>query len=198
MRDKELLLKRRVEVTFGTRFTPLFITSRIPRMLDFLPGVFYGRKTVQGYPTAVEMTLLIVKEPVGKVMADIGLHATEYEHASSPAESLLVRPASQFPWVLLDKGEGPPRYVRPNVSAREALLGPPDMSKRQSGNRREGDFPGGHSSLRSIGSSRSHEEDLEPTRSLQEPGEVVVVNKEYLEHLRFDGDDSQRRPCGIW
>ena len=91
------------------------------------PAVFYGRKTLLGYPTAVEMTLLIAREPVGKVMADIGLHAMEYETASSPAESLLSRPASQFPWSLLDKTEGPPRYTKPNVSARDALLGSPNI-----------------------------------------------------------------------
>ena len=115
------------------------------------PAVFYGRKTFLGYLTAVEMTLMIVREPVGKVMADIGLHAMEYETASSPAESLLKRPASQFPWSLLDKTEGSPRYTRPAVSARDALLGSPDMSRRQLGSRHDGDTPGGHSSLGSTG-----------------------------------------------
>ena len=151
------------------------------------PAVFHGRKTVQGYPTAVEMTLLVVKEPLGKVMADIGLHATEYESASSPAESVLGRPASQFPWVLMEKGEGPPRYVRPNVSTRDALLGSPSLSKRLLVNSRESDSPGGHSYL---GSTQSHEEVPEPTRWKRKPDEVLVANREYLEHVRFDGDES--------
>ena len=100
------------------------------------------------------------------------------------------RPASQFPWVLLDIGEGPPRYIRSNISAKDALLGSPNMSKRQLGSRPDGDIPGRHSSLGSIGSSRSHEDDLDSTRSLRKHDEEFVVNREYLEHLRFDGDDS--------
>lgn len=67
------------------------------------PPTFYGRKTIHGKPTAVEITLMIVRKLVGRVMADIGLHAMEYELASSPSESLIARPPSQFPWTLLDK-----------------------------------------------------------------------------------------------
>ena len=45
---------------FWYSFHALIYNFKNPKNARF-PGVFYGRKTVQGYPTAVEMTLLIVK-----------------------------------------------------------------------------------------------------------------------------------------
>ena len=91
------------------------------------PKEFYGRKTVEGKPTAVVIcySLQVVDEPqaIGRVMADVGLHALEYEMANSPSEAVLARPATLFPFNIMDKKESAPRWVREDVSTAEALAG---------------------------------------------------------------------------
>ena len=88
-------------------------------------------------------------------MADVGLHALEYEMASSPSESILARPMAQFPFNIMEIKESVPRYLRQGVSIAEAVVGSPDLSQR-----------------------------------LGKQPFVATVNEEFLDHVKFNGDDS--------
>ena len=87
-----------------------------------LPLKFYGRKTVDGVATAVTMLLQVVDDPIMRIRADVGLRASEYEIANSPAEAILERPFPQFPFNIMDIKESAPRFIRQGVSTADAVV----------------------------------------------------------------------------